>query len=533
MVWVRASAEPLLNDSGSIDCVVGTFVDITARHEAAKALRQSEERFKAQFRGIPIPTYIWRREGDDLVLTDFNVAAEEFTQGGIKDYLGITAREMYGIVPEIMEEFGRCLTEKVAIERTMPYTLKSTGETKLLNVKYVFVPPDTVMVHTEDITERARAEEALRESEEKLKSILGSMDDLVFVLDKDGYFVSFHQPSHENRLYRPPDEFMGKTMEEVMPPHVARMGRKAVVDLLATGKAQQFDYPLDIEGEERWFSAKVSMRTKNGNQFGGVTVVSRDITRRKRALRELEKARATLEQRVEERTRELVDLRKQAEQVAAMRERERLARELHDAVTQTLFSISLIADALPAVWKRDPEEGRQRVQELRAMTRGALSEMRGLLVEMRSSTLVEGRLDDLLHQLGETLSAATGLEIQVAVEGEGSVPDDLKVALYRITQEALNNVAKHADAGQARVRLRHLPGKVELTIRDDGKGFDPDQIPDGRFGLAGICERARLFGGGATIESQPDHGTLITVSLPLEVPLTAKKSNSPRWQWTI
>ena len=151
-------------------------------------------------------------------------------------------------------------------------------------------------------------------------------------------------------------------------------------------------------------------------------------------------------------------LYERSQELAVLEERSRLARELHDAVTQTLFSASLVAEALPTTWERDAQEGRGLLQELRGLCRGALAEMRTLLLELRPARLVETRLDDLLRQLGEAASGREGIPVAVQVEGQAhaaKLPPDVHIALYRITQEALNNVVKHARAHQVTVRLRY------------------------------------------------------------------------------
>jgi GAF domain-containing protein len=211
-------------------------------------------------------------------------------------------------------------------------------------------------------------------------------------------------------------------------------------------------------------------------------------------------------------------LYEQAQQLAILEERQRLARDLHDAVTQTLFSASLIAEALPALWESDQEEGRQLLKELRQLSRGALAEMRTLLLELRPATLVEASLGDLLRQLGEAVIGRTGVPVTVTVEGGRAIPDDVHVALYRIAQEALNNVVKHAHASQVMVSLRRFPpasggdreGTVELCINDDGRGFDPSYIPPDRLGLGIIRERAQTIGATLKIDSRPGHGTQVT-----------------------
>jgi two-component system nitrate/nitrite sensor histidine kinase NarX len=221
-------------------------------------------------------------------------------------------------------------------------------------------------------------------------------------------------------------------------------------------------------------------------------------------------------------------LRTQAEKAAVAAERNRIARDLHDAVTQTLFSSSLIAEVLPRIWERDPAEGRRRLSELRELTRGALAEMRTLLLELRPSALEEANVADLLRQLAESITGRARVPVAVEVEGECKLDAEVKVALYRIAQEALNNVAKHAGATQATVSLRCLPFpeptadrrervtnprglavSVELSIRDDGTGFDPGGVAPNSLGLGIMRERTEAIGAELTVDSQPGAGTLI------------------------
>ena len=226
-------------------------------------------------------------------------------------------------------------------------------------------------------------------------------------------------------------------------------------------------------------------------------------------------------------------LRAQVEESAVAAERSRLARELHDSVTQILFSASLIAEVLPVVWKRDPVEGQQALEEMRELTRGALAEMRTLLMELRPAALTKAKIDNLLRQLAEGVTGRARIPVVVTVEDLRPLPPDVKIALYRIAQEALNNVAKHAEAGQATVSLHcYLPesplgssgstgedehveervGKVELRVQDDGRGFVADQVPPDHLGLDIMRERAEAIGASLAIESQLGRGTQVIVT---------------------
>lgn len=204
--------------------------------------------------------------------------------------------------------------------------------------------------------------------------------------------------------------------------------------------------------------------------------------------------------------------RKEADlQAAVADERGRIASDLHDSVTQTLFSTAAIADALPEVWDRYPEEARRGLEQLRQSTKGALAEMRTLLVELRPSALQDKGLGDLVSQLVEATAARTRIPLVVDVACDRELPEDAKIAFYRIAQEALNNVIKHARATSIRLALDCDSEKVVLEVRDDGRGFQPDDTPPGRLGLGIMRERASSIGAEMSIETRPDEGTTIRV----------------------
>ncbi|MBV9577057.1 MAG: GAF domain-containing sensor histidine kinase [Chloroflexi bacterium] len=201
----------------------------------------------------------------------------------------------------------------------------------------------------------------------------------------------------------------------------------------------------------------------------------------------------------------------QAQQVATAEERQRLARELHDAVTQTLFSASLIAEVLPRLSERNPEEGRRRLEELRQLTRGALAEMRTLLLELRPGALLDTPFSHLLQQLAEASASRGSLHIDVDAQGDGALPAEVQIGLYRIAQEALNNIHKHAEATRAEIRFRRRGQRVDLRVSDNGRGFDTSSTPPGHFGLSIMRERARAIGAQLRLDSRPGAGTRIDV----------------------
>jgi PAS domain S-box-containing protein len=204
-------------------------------------------------------------------------------------------------------------------------------------------------------------------------------------------------------------------------------------------------------------------------------------------------------------------LRAQAEATAVATERSRIARDLHDSVTQTLFSANLIAGVLPKLWERNPQDGRRRLEQLHRLTSGALAEMRALLVELRPAALLEAPLGDLLRQLAEATTGRVGTNITCQVRGQLTMPPEMQVALYRIAQEALNNIAKHSRASEATVRLSLEPSRVELSVCDNGIGFDPASVPPDHLGVGIMQERAQSIGAQLRIDSRLGHGTSVQV----------------------
>jgi PAS domain S-box-containing protein len=208
---------------------------------------------------------------------------------------------------------------------------------------------------------------------------------------------------------------------------------------------------------------------------------------------------------------ENAQLYKQARALAVIEERQRLARDLHDAVSQTLFSANIIAEALPRIWDRDPESVRRRLPQLHRLTSGALAEMRTLLLELRPTALVDVELGELLQLAVDAFSGRTRTVLSLALVGQRRLPAEVQVALYRMAQEALNNVAKHARATEATIHLHNEPDRVELRIRDNGQGFDPSRVPPGCMGLSILRERARTIGATLQVSSQPGDGTEIVI----------------------
>jgi signal transduction histidine kinase len=204
-------------------------------------------------------------------------------------------------------------------------------------------------------------------------------------------------------------------------------------------------------------------------------------------------------------------LYRQARELAIMEERQRLARDLHDSVTQALFSATLVAESIPRLWERDPERAVQRFEQVVILNRAAMADMRTLLLELRPDTIMRIRLSELLRQLVESMKGRKRVEVEYEVrEDSRPLPPEVHLALYRIAQEGLSNILKHSQATQVVLHLEQQPEQAFLSLTDNGRGFDGSQTADG-VGFGIMRERAKEIGAALQISSQPERGTTIQV----------------------
>lgn len=214
---------------------------------------------------------------------------------------------------------------------------------------------------------------------------------------------------------------------------------------------------------------------------------------------------------------EHVRLQRQAEQVAVLEERQHLARELHDSVTQALYSVTLYADAARMAFSAQKWEALERnLQEVRKMAREAMYDMRLLVFELRPFMLEEEGLASALRARLAAVEGRAGLKTEVLVTRERRLPIEIEEEIYHIAQENLNNVIKHARASEVRIHITYSDDRVSLQMIDDGIGFDTQLAhANGGMGLPGIHERVKKLGGNLEIESTPGEGTRLSVRIPV------------------
>jgi signal transduction histidine kinase len=210
-------------------------------------------------------------------------------------------------------------------------------------------------------------------------------------------------------------------------------------------------------------------------------------------------------------------LYERSRELSIVEERNRLARELHDAVNQTLFSIALTADASALLVDEEPGRASEQMKTVRQLARDAMEEMRSLIFELRPAELGADGLVPTLRKHVEVLRRVHGTEIELDVEGERQLEAALEQEVFRIAQEALTNALKHARAGRLEVRMDFPDQRLRLCVSDDGAGFDPDgPSARGKLGLVSMRERAQALGGDLHVESRPGAGTTLRLEVELD-----------------
>lgn len=348
------------------------------------------------------------------------------------------------------------------------------------------------MLLNQEIAQRKETEEKLKQSETKYRDIVESPNSIILEFDLGGNITFFNRFAQEYFGYREV-EILGRNILGTIVPEFDSAGgdlKEKMNDL--------FKHP------ERYYSSENENMRRDGERVW-IAWTNKGIYDARGNLCNI--LSIGIDRTEQKKTAEM--LAEQERENIATAERARLARDLHDAVSQTLFSASLIAEVLPRLWQKDPDAGRKSLEDIRELTRGALAEMRTLLLELRPAALEDTDLGDLLRQLADSITGRARVSVSAHVEGQCSLSPETKVGLYRIAQEALNNVAKHSGASSATVILHCESDKVKLCISDNGKGFDLSNVPSESLGLGIMRERAKDIGASLDIKTTINRGTEI------------------------
>jgi len=531
--WMRGEVQLVRDSAGNPLEYVGYAIDVTDRKQAEEALRESEARYRQLLENAPVALLVLDLETLDirylnpatrLVLPDL----PERVSGEFRMWSSWLSAEDQ----QKLRERVHLSAQRVSLPPGEYAARLPNGETMYLTTRAVLTHYDgrpALLVSLNNITDMKRALQA----EARQRQFTEALVDVALTINSTLHF----------------DEVLGKIFDSLRKIIVYDSANIMLIDNGYTAVVGQRGYPAarqpiiqtirisvdetftfarmidthepllieDTTREPRW---KSRLDSSVRSYLGTPIIVGADVigfinvdsltegTFSQQDAIHL-KAFAMLAAVALTNAREF----EQAYEKATSAERQRLARDLHDSVSQILFSANITAEALAALNSTDPSFVRQSLPELARLTKGALSEMRTLLIELRPDALRDTDLSILLMHLANSLQTHITGTVVYTVEGELlPLPFDVKVCLYRLTQEALNNITKHAKANCVTITLHYDKYSVTLTITDDGKGFQMDAVSSERFGVRMMRERAALAGVAFTITSAINEGTTIEAS---------------------
>ncbi len=360
-----------------------------------------------------------------------------------------------------------------------------------------------VVLSLVNVTERKRAQEAGRESEHRYRTLFEESRDAVYITTRDGKFIDINQSTLDLFGYDR-EELMGMNIRQIYAHPEDRQRFQAVIE--RTGSVRDYEIKFrGKDGTELDCLLTAALRRAHEGSVLGYQGIIRDITDRKRA----EEALRESEEQLRYLSSQLL--------TAQEKERERIARELHDGIGQSLSAVKFgVENGLKQINKETAGPRVKRLEAVIPMIQDSIEEVRKIAMDLRPSVLDDlGILATIAWFCREFQAIYSGIRIEQQLDiREDEVPDPLKTAIYRVLQEALNNVAKHSNANLANISLRRMDGMIELVIEDNGMGFDLEEASRKGLGLSSMKERTELSSGSFTIESATGAGTIIRASWP-------------------
>jgi PAS domain S-box-containing protein len=499
---------PFLDNNGEVAGICGVGIDITHQKNIEEQLRKSEATARALMDASIDIALLTQPDGTIVALND---AAVQSLLGVRENLIGKNVLDLF---PSELSKTRRARSEEV-VRSGNPVQFEDTrGGKWFRNHIYPILDAQAqvsqLAIFAHDITERISLQQVSRELTNitdlpsTLDCVCGILEDLF-----DSPFVSIGVTPHDETI----QIVMQSERSQRLPDMVLIVKNPAIQELIKQRSSlivSELQTAPRLSEIRTWakalnlHSVLLSPLIMRGEVFGFLFVSTDQETR---VFSEQEVVLAELLSSDIASAIENARLLSLVQEQAVADERIRIARELHDSVTQTMYSISMVAEALPRLLDRNLDEAKRRVIHLRQMTLGALAEMRNLLFEFHPKALRDTRLSNLIRQLGEVLTGRTRIPVDIDVHENAQLSEDVKVAFYRVAQETFNNISKHAQTTVVRVVLRSDSNECSLSIQDDGVGFDPQVIDDEKLGLKIMTERAEQIGAELTVESVPNQGT--------------------------
>ncbi len=479
--------------------------DVTDQKQMEKALRMSEARYRAFFENIKHVVILLKAVRDeqgrvvDWEISDANHAALGLT--------GLSRQQLLGRPIASVVDKNATMLRMDRFRETLENGTSHSYEATYHNRHYlgsVFgMDDDTIAVTGMDITEQKQAEQALRESEERFRIALAHAPIAVFSQDHELRFTWIYNPI----LGLSAEEMIGKRVEELWPPDDVKAMSFFLQQVLDSRTSQSTE--LQFPSEDAWEYAIITAKPTfdEAGAVSGLMGAAMDVSE----IRRLQAERVENELRV-----------KAQHLLLEYREKERLllARMLHDEPLQSLIAAQMELSQVDVAPENPAVENLRTAEELLGKT---INNIRILALDLRPPTLIHLGLEKAIHAYIDTFRERNpGIQVLEQLPGEhNALSEDVRLTLYRIFQELMNNVAIHAHASHIRVKMEVKADEVLLEVEDNGKGFEPPRqwielAYAGHLGLVGIYERLEIVHGHLDLESSPDKGTCVQVKIPIQ-----------------
>lgn len=503
------------------------FREATEGKQVEEALRESEERFRmltqATFEAIAIHEGGEILEVNDCFCATFGYdEPEEVVGKNVFDFAAPESREL--------------VRKNVFSGYEEPYEavgLRKDGthfHGELRGTSLTYLRREVRVTTIRDVTERVRAEEALKESEAWFRSLIQYAPDLTIVAEADTT-IRYISPSAERIWGYKPEEVIGTKATDHIHPEDLEGAVSAFAGTVDDSEATAAPGPTircrHKDGTWRYMEGFAN-NLLDDPHVRGLVFNSRDVTERVLAHNEIRRLNETLEKRVEERTALLADRERQLKELvgrivtAQEEERRKVAYEIHDGLTQVATAAHQRLQAFARKYSPGSAVRAGELDRTLELAQLTVKEARKVIEGLRPTALDDFGLAVAIRQRVEEFENSEGLKVFYAETlGDERLPEEVETALYRVAQEALNNVNKHARTDEAHVTLARLPGKVRLKVEDRGLGFTPEESlrrgvgPGERVGLSSMRERVSLLGGELKVATEPGAGTSIIAEVPI------------------